>query len=119
MSINLKLISPISAKCDAPYENPWDCGEDYSIMTEIEKMKCQKEISKAVCRLIMPKNSRRGLMKDFDRKTELEKKVFSAVPSVEENKGRQGQRNPKKQQSSDKEIRENLCVYMVHQGLGN
>lgn len=88
MSIKLKLISPISAKCDAPYENPWDGGEDYSIMTEIEKIKCQKEISEAVCRLIMPKNSRRGLMNNFKRRSELDKKVFSAVPTVEEKNGR-------------------------------
>lgn len=88
MSIKLKLISPISAKCDAPYENPWDGGEDYSIMTEIEKIKCQKEISEAVCQLIMPKNSRRGLMNNFNRQSELDKKVFSAVPTVEENNGR-------------------------------
>ena len=83
--IKLKLLSPIAAKSEAPYENPWDGGEDYRIMTEPEKRKCIGEISKAVCKLFFPKYS---LADEFGSGSEVGRKVLSAAPSVEKINGR-------------------------------
>lgn len=83
--IKLKLLSPIAAKSEAPYENPWDGGEDYRIMTEPEKKKCIDEIRNAVCGLFRAKYS---LADEFDSGSEVCRKVLSAAPSVEEINGR-------------------------------
>ena len=35
--IKLKLFSPISVKGEAPYENPWDGGDDYRILINAKR----------------------------------------------------------------------------------
>ena len=42
--LKLKLFSPIIVKGEAPYENPWDGGDDYRVLVETEKRKCRDEI---------------------------------------------------------------------------
>lgn len=73
----LKLLSPIMAKGETPYENPWDSGEDFRILTEPEKKKCRTEIYEAVSEIIDP------LVVPMS----LERRIHSAVPTVEENDG--------------------------------
>jgi len=46
--IKLKLFSPIMVKGEAPYENPWDSGDDYRFLIEREK-KYWSERYYAVC----------------------------------------------------------------------
>ncbi len=84
-NIMLKLISPIAAKSEAPYENPWDGGEEYRILTEPEKWKCIDEIRSAVCELLRPEYS---ISDEFGCDSVVGRKVLSAVPSVEEINGR-------------------------------
>ena len=70
----LKLFSPLLVKEEAPYENPWDGGEDFRIMLESEKKKCRNEICENITEMLSP--------------TELphmfKNSVYSAVPTVEE-----------------------------------
>jgi len=70
----LKLFSPLLVKEEAPYENPWDGGEDFRIMLESEKKKCRNEICENITEMLSP--------------TELphmfKSTVYSAVPTVEE-----------------------------------
>ena len=74
----LKLFSPIMAKGEAPYENPWDGGDDFRILTEPEKKKCRTEIYEAVSEMLDP------LVVPMS----LEHRIHSAVPTTEEKDGR-------------------------------
>lgn len=76
--IKLKLLSPIIAKGEAPYENPWDGGEDFRILTEPEKKRCRAEIHEAVIEMLEPT----FIPRIFERS------IFSAVPDIEEHSGR-------------------------------
>ena len=73
-SIKLKLFSPIMVKGEAPYENPWDGGDDYRILIEREKKKCRNEMYEAVCETLSPVVLPSG----------FENSIYSAVPSIEE-----------------------------------
>ena len=72
--LKLKLYSPIIVKGEAPYENPWDGGDDYRFLIEREKKKCRDEIYVNVCESLAPI----VLPRSFERR------IFSAVPVVEE-----------------------------------
>ena len=72
--LKLKLFSPIIVKGEAPYENPWDGGDDYRVLVETEKRKCRDEIYVNVCESLAPI----VLPRSFERR------IFSAVPVVEE-----------------------------------
>ena len=74
----LKLLSPIMAKGEAPYESPRDGGEDFRILTEPEKKKCRTEIYEAVSEMLDP------LVVPMS----LERRIHSAVPTTEEKDGR-------------------------------
>lgn len=74
----LKLFSPILVKGEALYENPWDGGEDFRLLTEPEKKKCQVQIYESVCETLAP----------IVAPQELARKIYSAVPAVEEKDGR-------------------------------
>ena len=76
--IKLKLFSPISVKGEAPYENPWDGGDDYRVLIEREKKKCMSEIYTNVCENLAPV----GIPPYFERR------IYSAVTAVEEKNGR-------------------------------
>ena len=76
--IKLKLFSPIMAKGEAPYENPWDGGDDYRILIEREKKKCRNDMYEAVCENLSP----------IVLPHCLEHCIYSAVPAVEEKDGR-------------------------------
>ncbi len=72
--IKLKLFSPIMVKGEAPYENPWDGGDDYRILIEREKKKCRNEMYEAVCENLSPVVLPSG----------FERSIYSAVPALEE-----------------------------------
>lgn len=72
--VKLKLFSPLLVKGEAPYENPWDGGEDYRILLEGEKKKCRDEICESITEMLSPTE----LPPNFTNA------VFSAVPTVEE-----------------------------------
>ena len=76
--IKLKLFSPIMVKGEAPYENPWDGGDDYRNLIEREKKKCRNEIYVSSCNALTP-----VLIPQF-----FERRIYSAVPVVEEKNGR-------------------------------
>ena len=76
--LKLKLFSPIIVKGEAPYENPWDGGDDYRVLVETEKRKCRDEIYVNACEALAPV----VLPHPFERR------IFSAVPVVEEKDGR-------------------------------
>ena len=73
-SIKLKLFSPLLVKGEAPYENPWDGGEDYRILLESEKKKCRAEISENITEMLSP----------TEPPHTFANAIFSAVPTVEE-----------------------------------
>lgn len=76
--IRLKLFSPVIVKGETPYENPWDGSEDFRVLTEPEKKMCRKEIYDAVSEtldmIVLP--------------AAFERKVYSAVPAIEEKDGK-------------------------------
>ena len=76
--VKLKLFSPIMVKGEAPYENPWDGGDDYRVLIEREKKKCMSEIYTNVCENFAPV----VIPPCFERR------IYSAVPTVEEKNGR-------------------------------
>ena len=76
--VKLKLFSPIMVKGEAPYENPWDGGDDYRILIEREKKKCISEMYGAVCETLSPVILPCG----------FERRIYSAVPAIEEKNGR-------------------------------
>ncbi|WP_303806396.1 hypothetical protein [Ruminococcus flavefaciens] len=76
--VKLKLFSPIMVKGEAPYENPWDGGDDYRVLIEREKKKCMSEIYVNACGALSPV----VLPPCFERR------IYSAVPVVEEKNGR-------------------------------
>jgi len=76
--VKLKLFSPIMVKGEAPYENPWDGGDDYRILIEREKKKCISEMYGAVCETLSPVILHCG----------FERRIYSAVPAIEEKNGR-------------------------------
>ncbi|MBO6115528.1 MAG: hypothetical protein J6P14_00025 [Ruminococcus sp.] len=76
--VKLKLFSPIMVKGEAPYENPWDDGDDYRIFIEREKKKCMSEIYVNVCGALSP-----IVLPQF-----FERRIYSAVPVVEEKDGK-------------------------------
>ena len=75
--IKLKLFSPISVKGEAPYENPWDGGDDWRFLTEPEKKKCMSEIYTNVCETLTP-----VIVPPC-----FERRIYSAFPAVEEKDG--------------------------------
>ena len=76
--IKLKLFSPIMVKGEAPYENPWDGGEDYRVLIEREKKKCMDEIYVNAC----------GALSPIVLPHCFERRIYSAVPAVEEKDGK-------------------------------
>ena len=76
--IKLKLFSPVIIKGEAPYENPWDGGEDFRILTEPEKKKCRNEINEVINEafetILLP--------------VTFERKIYSTFASAEEKDGR-------------------------------
>ena len=76
--IKLKLFSPIMAKGEASYENPWDGGDDYRILIEREKKKCRNDMYEAVCENLSPV----VLPHCFEHS------IYSAVPAIEEKNDR-------------------------------
>ncbi|WP_295068101.1 hypothetical protein [Ruminococcus sp.] len=76
--IKLKLFSPIMVKGEAPYENPWDSGDDYRFLIEREKKKCRKEIYVSSCNALTP----------VFLPLCFESRIYSAVPDIEENDGK-------------------------------
>ena len=76
--LKLKLYSPIIVKGEAPNENPWDGGDDYRILIEREKKKCRNEIYVSSYNALTPVS----LPQFFERR------IYSAVPAVEEKDGR-------------------------------
>ncbi|MGN0615298.1 hypothetical protein [Ruminococcus flavefaciens] len=76
--VKLKLFSPIMVKGEAPYENPWDSGDDYRVLIEREKKKCISEIYTNVCEMLAPV----VIPPCFERR------IYSAVPAIEEKNGR-------------------------------
>ena len=76
--LKLKLYSPIIVKGEAPYENPWDGDNDYRVLIEREKKKCRSEIYTNVCENLAPV----VIPPCFERR------IYSAVPAVEEKNGR-------------------------------
>jgi hypothetical protein len=76
--IKLKLFSPIMVKRESPYENPWDGGENIRLLIEPEKRKCRAEIYDAVSRTLSPTIPPHC----------FERRIYSAVPAVEEKNGR-------------------------------
>ncbi|WP_455529753.1 hypothetical protein [Ruminococcus sp.] len=76
--IKLKLFSPIMAKGETPYENPWDGGDDYRILIEREKKKCRDDMYEAVCENLFP----------IVLPHCFEHSIYSAVPAIEEKNGR-------------------------------
>ena len=76
--IKLKLFSPIMVKGEAPYENPWDGGDDYRVLIEREKEKCMSEIYTNVCETLAP------VVVPYC----FERRIYSAVPAIEEKNGR-------------------------------
>ena len=76
--LKLKLFSPIIVKGEAPYENPWDGGDDYRVLVETEKRKCRDDIYVNACEALAPV----VLPHPFERR------IFSAVPVVEEKDGK-------------------------------
>ncbi len=76
--LKLKLFSPIIVKGEAPYENPWDGGDDYRVLIEREKKKCMSEIYTNVCENLAPV----VIPPCFERH------IYSAVPTVEEKDGK-------------------------------
>jgi len=77
-SVKLKLFSPILVKGEAPYENPWDGGEDFRVLVESEKKKCRTEIYDAVS----------NILDSLSLPASFEHMIYSAVPAVEEKDGR-------------------------------
>ena len=75
--IKLKLFSPISVKGEAPYENPWDGGDDWRFLTEPEKKKCMSEIYTNVFETLTP-----VIVPPC-----FERRIYSAFPAVEEKDG--------------------------------
>lgn len=75
--IKLKLFSSISVKGEAPYENPWDGGDDWRFLTEPEKKKCMSEIYTNVCETLTP-----VIVPPC-----FERRIYSAFPAVEEKDG--------------------------------
>ena len=71
--IKLKLFSPISVKGEAPYENPWDGGDDYRVLIEREKKKCMDEIYVNAC----------GTLSPIVLPPCFERRIYSAVPACE------------------------------------
>ena len=76
--LKLKLFSPIIVKGEAPYENRWDGDNDYRVFIEREKKKCMSEIYTNVCETLAPV----VIPPCFERR------IYSAVPAVEEKNGR-------------------------------
>ena len=76
--IKLKLFSPIIVNGEAPYENPWDGSDDFRLLIEPEKRKCRAEIYEAVSRMLSPTVPPHS----------FERRIYSAVPAVEEKDGR-------------------------------
>ena len=76
--VKLKLFSPIMVKGEAPYENPWDGGDDYHVLIEREKKKCRNEIYVSSCNALTPVS----LPQCFERR------IYSAVPAIEEKNGK-------------------------------
>ena len=76
--LKLKLFSPIMVKGEAPYENPWDGDNDYRVLIEREKKKCMSEIYVNVCGALSP-----IVLSQF-----FERRIYSAVPVVEEKDGK-------------------------------
>ena len=75
--IKLKLFSPIMVKGEAPYENPWDGGDDWCFLTEPEKKKCMSEIYTNVCETLTP-----VIVPPC-----FERRIYSAFPALEEKDG--------------------------------
>ena len=76
--IKLKLFSPLLIKGEAPYENPWDGGEEYRILLESEKKKGRAEISDNITEMLAPTE----LPQNFRNS------IYSAVPTIEEKDNR-------------------------------
>ena len=76
--LKLKLFAPIIVKGEATYENPWDGGDDYRVLVETEKRMCRDEIYVNACEALAPV----VLPHPFERR------IFSAVPVVEEKDGK-------------------------------
>ncbi len=78
----LKLYSPIAAKIETPYENPWDSSGDYKVMTEHEKMKYKTEISEIICNNFFKNSINSDIIPNCLKN--ISQKIISTVISIEE-----------------------------------